>query len=214
VTGDAWPLSRAVRTSTFWLLWGAFSATWIPVFIPLVHLPRYARDLGFSPLAGAYMISALGGGAVAGRLTMGALSDRAGRRITTAVAMGLQVVAFVAFMHVTSLTALYGTALFYGYAYGAGSTLFTAIVGDFFGRKQAGTLVGVLFAMAGSMGGVGPLVAGIVHDATGSYAPALALAAGLNGVAVVLLLLCRPPRDFSTAAGSRRSSPGSSARRG
>lgn len=193
-SGQSWPLARAARTSTFWLLWGAFSATWIPVFIPLVHLPRYALDLGFSPLTGASMISALGVGAVAGRLAMGALSDRLGRRTTVTVSMGLQVFAFVAFIHATSLAALAVTALVYGYAYGAGSTLFTAIVGDFFGREQAGTLVGLLFAMAGSMGGVGPVVAGAIYDATGSYAPAFAISAALNVVAMAMLLACRPPR--------------------
>src|SRR2546428_2574719 len=36
----------------------------------------------------------------------------------------------------------------FGYSYGAVSTLFAAIVGDFFGRSQAGALVGFLFALA------------------------------------------------------------------
>lgn len=189
-----WPLSRAARTPTFWLLGAAFSATWIPVFIPLVHLVRYARDLGFTPMIAASLISALGVGAVVGRLVMGVVSDRLGRRPTVAMAMALQAAAFVAFVVVRELGALYATALVFGYSYGAVSTLFTAIIGDVFGRARAGTLVGVLFAMAGSMAGWGPLIAGALHDATGSYAPAFAASAALNVVAVGLLLLCRPPR--------------------
>jgi MFS family permease len=192
--GERWPLTRAARTSAFWLLGAAFSATWIPVFIPLVHLVRYARDLGYTPLVAASMISAIGVGAVAGRLVMGALSDRLGRRPTVAMGMALQAAAFVSFMGVRELGALYATAFVFGYSYGAVSTLFTAIIGDFFGRAQAGTLVGVLFAIAGSMAGWGPLLAGAAYDSTGSYVPAFAASAGLNVVAVVLLLLCRPPR--------------------
>lgn len=44
------------------------------------------------------------------------------------------------------------------------------------------------------MAGWGPLIAGAIHDATGSYAAAFLLAAALNVVAVVILLLCQPPR--------------------
>ena len=41
--------------------------------------------------------------------------------------------------------------LAFGYSYGAISTLFPAVVGDFFGRAHAGAIVGFLFAVAGSM---------------------------------------------------------------
>lgn len=198
--GESWPLRRAARTPVFWLLGAAFSATWIPVFIPLVHVVRFSRDLGFSPLVAASVISALGVGAVAGRLVMGPASDRLGRRTTVAIAMALQALAFAGFLAVRDLVSLYATAFVFGYSYGAISTLFTALVGDFFGREQAGTLVGVLFALAGSMGGWGPLIAGAVYDATASYAPAFALAAALNVAAMALLMLCRPPRAVALGA--------------
>ncbi len=197
---DAWPLARVARTPAFWLLGSAFSATWIPVFIPLVHRVRWSRDLGFSPLVAASVISATGVGAVVGRLVMGALSDRIGRRTVVATAMALQAIAFAAFAVVVGLTALYAIAFLFGYSYGAISTLFTAIIGDFFGRAQAGTLVGVLFAIAGSMAAWGPLLAGALYDATGTYRPAFALAALLNVLAIGLLLLCRPPRMAGAAA--------------
>lgn len=45
------------------------------------------------------------------------------------------------------------------------------------------------------MGGVGPLIAGALHDATGSYSPAFAVSAALNVLAVGLLLLARPPHS-------------------
>jgi MFS family permease len=191
---DAWPLHRAVRNLAFWLLAAAFSATWLPVFIPLVHLVRFSQDLGFSPLVGASLISALGLGAVAGRLGMGAMSDQIGRRATVMIGMFMQSAAFVAFCRAHGLAALYATALMFGYSYGTISTLFPAIVSDFFGRARAGTLVGVLFAVAGSMAGWGPWIAGAIHDATGSYTGAFLLAAVLNVPAMAVLLLCRPPR--------------------
>ncbi|MEK7714465.1 MAG: hypothetical protein AAB387_03310, partial [candidate division NC10 bacterium] len=86
------------------------------------------------------------------------------------------------------------TALVFGYSYGAISTLFPAVVGDLFGRSQAGALVGFLFAVAGAMAGWGPLIAGAIYDATGGYALTWGFAAAMNLVALVLLALSRPPR--------------------
>jgi MFS transporter, OFA family, oxalate/formate antiporter len=195
VTGEgAWPLPAAMRTSTFWMLAATFSATWIPVFIPLVHLVPLARDLGYSALVGASVVSTLGAGAVSGRVLMGAISDRVGRKPAIAVAIVMQALAFVGFAVARDLTALYAAALVFGYSYGTISTLFPAIVGDFFGRSQAGSLVGFLFAIAGSMAAWGPLIAGAIYDATHRYTGAFALAAVLNVVSMTLLLLCRPPR--------------------
>jgi OFA family oxalate/formate antiporter-like MFS transporter len=187
-------LSRAMRTRAFWTIGAAFTATWIPVFIPLVHLVPFTRDLGHSPLTGAWVVSTLGIGAVAGRLVMGAVSDRIGRKPAVGVAMAFQAVGFLGFLLAGhGLVVLFGNALVFGYSYGAVSTLFPAIVGDFFGRGQAGTIVGFLFALAGAMAGWGPLIAGAIHDATGSYDLMWVLSALLNVVAIVLLAMAQPP---------------------
>lgn len=185
-------LAAALRTRAFWLLAAAFTATWLPVFIPLVHLVSLARDLGH-PRAGAWLVSMLGAGAVVGRMVMGPVSDRIGRKATLMITMAMQAVAFGGFAAAQGLEALIATALVFGYSYGATSTLFPAIVGDFFGRAAAGSIVGFLFMLAGSMGAWGPLVAGAVHDATGSYGPAFRLAVGANVVAVAVLAMARPP---------------------
>ena len=189
-----WPLRLAIRTGAFWLIFGVFTATWIPVFIPLVHIVPFARDFGMSSLVASTVLSALGIAAVVGRLAMGAVSDTIGRRPALALVIALQTAAFLGFALVHGLPSLYLVALGFGFSYGAVSTLFPAIVGDFFGREQAGSLVGFLFALAGSMAAWGPLVAGAIYDATGAYTRAFLLSAASNGVALVLLAFARPPR--------------------
>ena len=195
-TGRGWSLTRAMRTRAFWMLGAAFSATWIPVFVPLVHIVPFARDLGYSPLTGAWVVSTLGIGAVAGRLVMGGVSDRIGRKTAVGIAMALQTTGFLGFLLAGhGIPLFFGNALVFGYSYGAISTLFPAIVGDFFGRGQAGALVGFLFALAGAMAGWGPLIAGAIYDATGTYDLTWIVAAGLNVLALALLALARPPRE-------------------
>ena len=194
-----WPLGKAIRTGAFWLVFGIFTATWIPVFIPLDHIVPFARDLGMSPLVASTVLSALGMAAVFGRLVMGAVSDTIGRKPALALVIALQAAAFLGFTQVGGLPSLYVVALGFGFSYGAVSTLFPAIVGDFFGREEAGSLVGFLFALAGSMAAWGPLMAGAIYDATRAYTWAFLLSAAFNGVALVLLALARPPHPRTTS---------------
>lgn len=194
---DGWTVAMAVRTRAFWVLFGVFTATWIPVFIPLVHLQPLARELGIAPLWAATLISALGIGAVAGRLIMGGISDRIGRRLSLALALALQVAAFLGFAAAGTLTALYAAALGFGFSYGAVSALFPAMVSDFFGRAQAGSLVGLLFALSASMAAWGPVGAGWIYDRYGTYGPAWWWSTGFNLLALALLLFAMPPMTGS-----------------
>ena len=189
----SWPLRRAVGSGAFWLIAAAFSATWLAVFIPLVHLVPLARDLGYGAPTGAWLVSALGGGAVVGRLVGGALSDRTGRRPAIVAAMALQAVAFFGFAGARELQALVVTAVAFGVSYGTISALFPAIVGDFFGPEHAGSLVGFLFAFGGALAAWGPLAAGVVYDATGGYTIVFRFAAAVNVAAAILVGLARAP---------------------
>lgn len=192
-----WTIGSAVRTRSFWILFAIFTATWIPVFVPLVHLVPLARGLGIPALWAATLVSALGIAAIAGRLLMGGASDRTGRRPALAVALALQTASFVALWAAAGLGALYAAALVFGFSYGAISTLFPAVVADYFGREQAGSIAGLLFSMAGSMAAWGPLAAGWIYDRSGSYGLAWWLSAGFNALALVLLAFARPPRALS-----------------
>lgn len=193
----AWTTARAVRTRAFWLLFAVFGATWVPVFIPLVHLVPMARGLGVSPLLAATLVSALGAAALVGRLLMGGASDRVGRRAALAVALLMQAGAFMGFALARELPALYAASLVFGFSYGAGSTLFPAAVADFFGREQAATLSGLLFALAGSLAAWGPLAAGFIYDRAGNYQLAWWLSAAFNALALALLAFARPPAPAS-----------------
>jgi MFS family permease len=184
----------AMRTGAFWALMATFTATWIPVFVPIIHTVPLARDLGYSPLVAASLLSALGAGAVPGRIVIGAASDRIGRKRALAAMLLVQAVAFLAFLGAGSLAALYAVVGLFGFSYGAVTALFPSIIGDFFGRDRAGSLVGIYFAVAGAATALGPVGAGAIYDATGSYALAFVLSAAFNVAALVALLLAKRPR--------------------
>ena len=68
-------------------------------------------------------------------------------------------------------------------------------VGEYFGRRSYGTLVGVMTVFYGASGLIIPAVAGSVFDRTGSFVPVLATAVVLQAVAATSFLLVKRPAD-------------------
>src|SRR5262245_22561901 len=180
----SWPVGRALHNRTFLALAGVYTLAWIPVFLAPVHLVPLAQDLGLPPVVGATALSALGGGSLAGRVVMGAASDWIGRRGALGVSLALQAGSFVGLALPTGAASLLAAAALYGFAYGAVTALMPAIVADFFGPTHAGSLVGLIFGIAGPTSSLGPVVGGLVFDLTHSYAWAFGGAAALNVIAL------------------------------
>ena len=188
-----WTLASARRTAALWIVVAVFTMTFTVVFLPMVHLVPFALDLGIGPVRGALAIGVVGAGSLVGRLLSGAVSDRLGRRATLGITLVLQTLAFMGFWASADAGLLFASALLFGLATGGTSTLFPAIVGDFFGRLSVGTVFGFVWAIAASAAAFGPLIAGYLYDLTGSYADAFALSAALNLGAACLVLFLRKP---------------------
>ncbi len=197
----------AVRTQAFWVMYGVFLLTWMAVFVPMVHLPAFAEDLGYSKVVSASVLSAVGVGGLLGRLSMGVASDRFGRTSALGAMLALQVVGFAGLAVSSALVPLYLSAAVFGFSYGGGVVIFPALVGDYFGRLSAGTIVGLIFAGAGGPAAAGPFLAGYLFDVTGSYRVSLAAGVVVNVAALALLTRLRAPGVPARArAGSRRGS--------
>ncbi|HZP45828.1 MAG TPA: MFS transporter [Candidatus Binataceae bacterium] len=193
VADDHWTLEQARRTGAFWLIDVIFTLTWIVVFLPMVHIVPFAEDLGISHFRAAMTISVIGFAGFAGRLLIGAISDRFGRVATLGLCLACQALAFGGLMVTDGLGLLYACAALFGFSYGGISALFPALIGDFFGRLAVGEIVGFIFALAGSPAAFGPLIAGYVYTATGSYGAAFCLSAALNALALILLFFLKKP---------------------
>ena len=89
------------------------------------------------------------------------------------------------------------------YGYGTLLSVFASTCADFYGTRNMGVNYGLLFSAWGVAGIVGPVIAGQVFDATGTYAVAFYLAAALSVVSLGSLMLARQPAvpvSDSTAA--------------
>jgi len=184
--------AEAWRSVTYWQIFGMYALTFVAVFIPFVHLVQFAQSLGASLQTASTVISAIGIGGLVGRLVMGPISDRIGRKTSVILALGIETAAFMGMAISNGLWLLYPSAAAFGFAYGGGVVVFPPLVADLFGRAHAGAIVGRIFATAGSMAAIGPYVAQLIHNALGDYRWAFLLSGVANGCA--LLLATRLPR--------------------
>ncbi|MGE0823541.1 MAG: MFS transporter [Candidatus Binatia bacterium] len=192
-----WSLQEAWGFSSFWLLGLVFVIMLLTVPVPFVHIVAFARDLGFSSTQGALAVSIMGLCSFIGSLTLGPLSDRIGRKQGLLISLVIHVIAYVLFFSTQSLVTLYCGAAAFGFFYGSMATLFSALVGDYFGRRHAGAIAGFLFAAAGVFGAWGPMIAGYLRDTTGSYHLAFTCAVATSLVALLLFVVTPKPPAYN-----------------
>ena len=190
---ETWTVGEAVRTKSFWILTAAFFCTWLFVFLPLVHLVIFALDIGLSRESSWAAMSFLGAASALGRLIMGAVSDRIGRRTTLGLNIGLQAFSWFWILGTRSSWMLILFAGIFGLSYGGVSAIFPSIIGDYFGRLKAASLIGAIFTLSGIAAAVGPLVGGYLYDLNHSYGLAFILGALTNLLALGLVFISRPP---------------------
>ena len=76
----------------------------------------------------------------------------------------------------------------YGLGFGGLGALLALVVQEAFGMKAFGSILGVLqMVMIGSMAGA-PVLAGAIHDRTGSFSGAFLIIAGIFVAAILALL--------------------------
>ncbi|MDI6754519.1 MAG: MFS transporter [Thermodesulfobacteriota bacterium] len=188
-----WSVAEAIHTKSFWVLTALFFSSWLFVFLPLVHLVIFAMDIGLSRESALISLSILGGSSTLGRLIMGYISDRIGRKRALAVNFGLQVFTWFWIMGATTSWMLFLFAVIFGFSYGGVSAIFPAIIGDYFGRLKAASVIGAIFTLAGTAAAIGPLAGGGIYDLTRSYKLAFLCGALTNLLALTLLAFSKPP---------------------
>ena len=177
----------AARSPLFWILCGSQAIVFTCLITITVHIVPHATDLGVPRAVAAGVISAIGGASVLGRLAVGGAIDRVGGRRALIGCYAALLASLLWLQFATATWMLYAFAAVYGAAHGGFFTVMSPTVAEFFGTRVHGALFGTVL-MFGSIGGaIGPLAAGAVFDANGSYRLAFAalLVLALSGLALV-----------------------------
>jgi MFS family permease len=199
-----WTLGRAVRTGRFWwIVLGYFCAlaAWYAV---QVHQTKYLMEIGFTPLVAAWSLGVVSVAGIPGQIVLGALSDRLGREwIWTAGCAGFAIcyAALIALEQVPSNVLLYVMVLSQGFLGYALTSVMGPIVVEIFEGPHYGSIFGTITVALIGGGAAGPWLAGVIHDATGSYRLAFVLiivACVISAAAVWIAA----PRKVRRVAGS------------
>jgi MFS family permease len=180
-------IRRAIASRRFFGLYAACFICSFGLFVPFVHLVPYALDHGIDSSVAVLLVGAIGVGSTAGRFLLGGLADRLGRPLSFLimfVGMGLS---FVIWLFSTSAWGLAVFALVYGVFYGGFVALAPAVVIDYFGARQASSLIGIVYTSVAFGTLIGPSAAGFVYDVSHSYTLPILLSIGVYVLATAIL---------------------------
>lgn len=195
-------VKSALKTVRFWQLFLAYGLIGIVFNGLLAHLVVWAVDVGSTASSAGMYVTLLNGPSIIARVGSGWLGDRLGkRRIMVFGASISAVTMFFGWQMIESADTLLFFCPLFGLGAGITGVLFAPYLGDLFGRKIVGSLFGILTLSWGLIGGLGPVVWGLLIDTYGSYSPALALSASCYLAAALLMFTIR--EKHATVPGKR-----------
>jgi MFS family permease len=192
-----WTLARAVRTTRFWWIVLGYFCGLVAWYAVQVHQTKYLTEIGFTPLVAAWALGAVSVVGIPGQIILGGLSDRIGREwVWTAGCAGFAVcyAALIALEHAPSNVLLYLMVLSQGFLGYALTSVMGPIVAEIFEGPHYGSIFGTITVALIGGGAAGPWVAGVIHDATGSYRLAFVLTIACCIASALAIWMAAPRR--------------------
>ncbi|MHB8841523.1 MAG: L-lactate MFS transporter [Candidatus Aquicultor sp.] len=194
-----------VKTPQFYLLWIMFAFGAAAGLLTIGSLAGIvstsvagtAKDAATLARAAQWsfiMVAILAIANAGGRVIAGFMSDIIGRIRTMMIVFLLQAVMMFLFPTFSGVPLLILGAVLIGFSYGALLSVFPSTTGDYFGTKNLGINYGLVFTAWGFGGVFGPIMAGMIKDATGSFQLAFQIAAGLCILAALLTFVTKAPK--------------------
>ncbi|MBU2607973.1 MAG: MFS transporter [Chloroflexi bacterium] len=190
-------LKEAVRTRVFWLLCGVFFGVGFGLQMVIAHIVAYGEGRGLPPVVAAIVLSAVTGGSIAGRILLGMVSDRIGRKKTLAISIFLEASMIVGLIVATHPWMFFLIAAIFGFGYGGHGTQFPALIGETLGLRHMGAILGTAVFFWGIGGALGTVIAGYVFDITHSYGAAFTMGVIAMLMALATTFFVKNPKSLS-----------------
>ncbi len=186
---------QAIKTWAFWLtLIGLVAATFTYQGV-LTQLRQHFGENGFAPAAATSAVTFIATMGIASKIAFGRASERFSARRMTVLSTGFQAVG-VAMMILPfgGIPLIVAGIFIYSLGFGGLGALIVLVVQQTFGLREYASLMGLYqFAQIISIAG-GPVLAGRVHDDTGSFDIAFATIVGIFILGMITLFLARQPK--------------------
>jgi MFS family permease len=197
---DDMTVREALRTRSFWILFATLLSFWLYFLALLGHLVLFLTDGGV-PLAeaSAHLSNAVLLGIVS-KLGFGWIADRIGPKPSLLLDYGLLTISALLLLLLPDATLVWAFVAAFGFATAARDVVTPLIITHCFGVRHLAEIYGVLMLTLLPGGTLGPIFAGAVHDATGSYTVAFVSFAALNALAWLGLTQVRDERRVRAQA--------------
>ena len=203
--GYTW--QEAIRTTSFWLISFGHAASTVVTLSVFVHLGLMLDDRGFSLGTISIVVAILIGVTSVSILVGGYLGDRVSIKLVVFVFSAIQGLSVVILVLAHNTEMLYLFAVLFGIGFGGRDPVTQAIRGVYFGRRAFAAITGLSMVPVNVLSFIGPLFAGYMRDATGTYdIPFLTIAAVCVFGSFLFLVLGDPPGVPVPASRSRLAS--------
>lgn len=177
----ALPSWRTVyRSRTVWhlgLVYVAFGFSYI-IFMTF-FVKHLIASGGYSRSAAGNLFMTMGWASLLGGFLWGAISDRIGRRQTLVAVYLIHAASFALFGMTAATTGFTAAAILYGMTAFSIPAIMAAACGDVLGQRMAPAALGFVTLFFGIGQALGPSVAGLIADLTGSFSAAFFLASAV-----------------------------------
>ena len=188
----------SIRTRQLWIASILYFAIWFCVNIILVHITPYAIDIGISLTKAALILSLIGGISILGRLILGSMSDRIGCKRAITICCVTFVLSFILLLVADSFWMLILFAIIYGIAHGGFATLISPLVGELFGLRAHGVILGLIICIGTVGGAISPIFAGYMFDTTKSYQVAFIICLLMGVIGLMLSVTLKPVESVAS----------------
>jgi MFS family permease len=169
------------RSAPLWFLGFIYMTCGFSYIIYITFFVKYlVSEHGYTSTSAGDLFMIIGWISLLCGLAWGAVSDRIGRKSTIVILFLINTVSFSLFAIGTTPLLLTMSAVIYGFSAWSIPAIMAAACGDMLGRDLAPAALGFITLFFGIGQAGGPVAAGIIADASGSFSPALMLAAAVS----------------------------------
>ncbi|MAU24785.1 MFS transporter [Chloroflexi bacterium] len=170
-------VGQALRNGNFWKLALAAGISQSVFTSNLFHLTSF-KEFGLTTTFAATIIGLSWWGDISGRIIVGFITDRFDRKKLLTISFSLLTLGILGVSIIGSqneyeyLDKNLGIILFiifFGLGFGSSVPLRLTLAADYFGRKNYGSMVGILNTVGAVFGTLSPLLIGLTKDFTGEY---------------------------------------------
>jgi MFS family permease len=197
--GEGWTLAAALRTPVFWGLVQVFACTAAAMFSIVVQLVAFLVDAGFTPITAATAFGVVGLLSAASVTGSGFASDRFGYRQTVSVSFAGTAAGMLTLLAITafpSTALLFVFVAVFGLCMGVRGPIVSSVSARYFAGPRVATIYGLIYASNAVGAALGSFAGGLLHDLTGGYRAALAMALVLIALAALPFWTVPALRNF------------------